>query len=386
MSLQRSRSISMISILGLAALACRLGGTPIATSLPSIAPPLEAATPTAAPVDTPAAEPLVVTHTDSEFRIYALDGTHVETRSAEGLSWARPNTAQVVGQDIYFVAEGAGQGSAVVRRVTSSEMIDLEFTRSKDPSETVSFTIAADQSRIAWAHTSWAGGPPFSQLWIAGIDGSAPLLVTQTDTADDIAEFFVLEPVRWLEDGDLVFAWQVSGIGGYILFFGWSSLFRYDVATGAITPLVGMAPDVTAPCWSDLTDDGVEAVGACGESRAVVERNTATGVETALPVLPDQGQAGAAAYAPQNGRLAYAIARGDPDDEAGQLVLVPSRGEGPTVIASQAPGAFETLRWIDQERMVAGYWQGDATFVDAVAVDGSRRTVGPGRLVGLMRP
>jgi hypothetical protein len=310
----------------------------------------------------------------------------VETRSAEGLSWARPNTAQVVGQDIYFVAEGAGQGSAVVRRVTSSEMSNLEFTRSKDPSETVAFTIAADQSRIAWAHTSWSGGPPFSQLWIAGIDGSAALLVTQTDTADDIAEFFVLEPVRWLEDGDLVFAWQVSGIGGYILFFGWSSLYRYDVATGAITPLVGMAPDVTAPCWSDLTDDGVEAVGACGESGAVVERNTATGVETVLPVLPDQGQAGAAAYAPQNGRVGYAIARGDPDDEAGQLVLVPSRGEGPTVIASQAPGAFETLRWIDQERMVAGYWQGDATFVDAVAVDGSRRAVGPGRLVGLMRP
>jgi len=95
--------------------------------------------------------------------------------------------------------------------------------------------------------------------------------------------------------------------------------------------------------------------------------------------------AGAASYAPLGTRMAYAIARGDPEDEAGQLVLVAARGEGPSLIASHAPGAFDDIQWIDEERMAVGYWDGEATFVDVVAVDGSRSAVGQGRLIGLMR-
>ncbi|MBF8256241.1 MAG: hypothetical protein HW375_1148 [Anaerolineales bacterium] len=243
--------------------------------------------------NTPAAEPLVVTHLGAEFQIYALDGTLLETRSAEGLSWARPNTAQVVGQAIYFVAEGAGEDGAVVRRVTSTGTSDLEFTRSDDPSLTVTFAVSDDESRIAWGHTSWAGGPPFSQLWMADIAGGSPVLIAQTETLDDVAEFFVLEPVRWLDDGDLVYAWQVTGIGGYILFFGWSSLYSYDVASGAISPVASLAPNVTAPCWTGLTGDGAFAAGACGAAGEVIERNTQTCVDTVFPLLADQGQAGA---------------------------------------------------------------------------------------------
>jgi hypothetical protein len=375
----------LMCTLGLAGLACSLGGALAGSPIPSTEAPPEAASPTPTVVSTPAGDPLIVTHAGSEFDIYALDGTLLETRSAAGLSWARPNTAQVVGREIYFVAEGAGEAGAVVRRVTSTETADLEFTRSGDPTETVAFAVSDDEARIAWAQTSWAGGPPFSQLWMAGMDGTSPVLIAQTEPQDDIAEFFVLEPVMWLDDGDLVFSWQVTGIGGYILFFGWSSLYRYDVASGTITPVAPLAPDVVAPCWTDLTGDGAFAAGACGAAGEVLERNTQTGVDTVFPALPDQGQAGAASYAPQGTRLGYAIARGDPEDEAGQLVLVPARGEALSVIASHAPGAFDEIEWIDEARMAVGYWQGDGSFVDLVAVDGSRRAIGQGRLIGLMR-
>jgi hypothetical protein len=50
-----------------------------------------------------------------------------------------------------------------------------------------------------------------------------------------------------------------------------------------------------------------------------------------------------------------------------------------------AAGAFDDIHWIDEERMAVGYWDGQATFVDVVAVDGSRSAVGQGRLIGLMR-
>jgi hypothetical protein len=58
--------------------------------------------------------------------------------------------------------------------------------------------------------------------------------------------------------------------------------------------------------------------------------------------------------------MAYAIARGDPEDEVGQLILVAARGEGPSLIASHAPGAFDEIQWIDEERMAVGYWDGQA--------------------------
>jgi hypothetical protein len=241
-------SALLTSILVLTGMACNLGGTPQASPALSILAPAERATPTAAVLSSPAAEPLVVTHLESEFRIYALDGKLVGTRSAG------------------------------------------------------------------------------------------------------------------------------------------SSLHRYDIATGAISPLAGLAARVTAPCWSDVTRDGSFAVGACGATGEAIERNTASGVETVMPALPDQGQAGAGAYTPLRTRWGYGIARGDPENEAGQVVLVPERGGAPTVQASHAPGAFDVILWIDEERMAAGYWQADQTFVDAISVDGSRQAIGRGRLIGLMRP
>ena len=330
-------------------------------------------------------EPIIVAHLEPDFYFYDTAGQLLETRSAEGLSWARPNTAQVIGDAVYYVAGGDGDQGEVVRRVTSTETTDLDFTRAESFNG-MAFAVSSDGERIAWSNTVWDGPAPVSQLWMAEIDGESPTLVAQTDPVDDVPEWFVLEPVTWLGDGDLVYAWQVTGIGGYILFFGWSSLYRYNPTSAAVTLLAPVGPEVGPPCWNDLTSDGAFAVGACGAAGQVVERATNSGLETAFPLLPDQGQSGAGAYTPSGDRLAYAIALGDPDNEAGQLVVIPSRGEGPAVVASHAPGAFDAILWLDEDRMAAGYWQGDATFVDLVTSDGARSLIGEGRLVGLMRP
>src|SRR3989304_8270629 len=52
--------------------------------------------------------------------------------------------------------------------------------------------------------------------------------------------------------------------------------------------------------------------------------------------------------------------RGDPEDEAGQLVLVAARGEGPSLIASHAPGAFDEIEWIAEGRVAGGFVGGGA--------------------------
>ena len=178
-----------------------------------------------------------------------------------------------------------------MRRVTAEGVEDLEFTRSQDIGS-LCFAVTDDGSRIAWAGTTWTADGPKSQLWMADITGANQVLVAETRADDEISEWFVLEPVEWLEDGDLVYAWQVTGIGGYILFFGWSSLYRYAPSTGSTTPIAPATGEVGAPCWSDMTSDGAFAIGACAPSAGVEELEAATGLATQLPMFPNKDKPG----------------------------------------------------------------------------------------------
>ena len=336
------------------------------------------------PGNVPAPESLVVTHQAADFQVYSLDGALVETRSAEGLAYARPNTAQVVGESIYYVASGGSSVGGVVRRVTADGVETLDFT-SAEPQASLTFAVSDDDQRIAWTYSGYDSAGASSQLWIADIDGGNSQMIVESDPADSLAEYFALEAMRWMDDGDLIYAWQVTGIGGYILFFGWSSLYRYSPAEDASTPLVPATEEGAGPCWFGLSPDGEYAAGGCGEE-GMRERELASGTDTAFEVLPDQGQQGAAAYSPSGARLAYAIARGNPDDEAGQVMMRLRRGEAPTAIASQSPGYFDRILWADEDRMVVGYFLREGGSVDLLNVDGTRSPIGDGALIGLMRP
>jgi hypothetical protein len=63
---------------------------------------------------------------------------------------------------------------------------------------------------------------------------------------------------------------------------------------------------------------------------------------------------------------------------------VPARGADPVSLASHAPGAFDRLAWLDEEHLLAGYWDGEASFVDLLTMDGSRQPIGQGSLFGVM--
>jgi hypothetical protein len=335
--------------------------------------------------DVPAPEPLVVTHQGDVFPVYALDGTLRETRPATGLEYARPNTAQVAGQSIYYVDSAGSSLGGVVRRVTAAGVETLDFTAAED-TDTLTFAVSEDETRIAWTHTFFGQASRFSKLWIAGIDGSDPELIVETGTPDSqpLPEYFALEAVRWMDDGGLIYAWQVTGIGGYILFFGWSSFYRYSPADGASTPLIPASEEGAGPCWYALSPDGAYAAGGCGPD-GMRQRELSGGAEITFPVLPDQGQQGAAAYSPSGEGLAYAIARGNYDDESGQVLVRMSSGEDPSVLSTQTPGYFERILWADDDRMVVGYAEGESSAVDLLTIDGTRTPIGDGRLIGLMR-
>ncbi len=368
-------------------------GVVIACALPSpgspepedtLPPEVPAETEAPPAVEPPAAEPLVVGHQSDVFNLYALDGSLRETRSASGLGYSRPNTAQVAGESIYYVDSGGSSLGGVVRRVTAAGSTALDFTLA-EAMASLTFAVSPDETRIAWTWSTWESTGVVSQLWIANLDGSNAQMVVQSDPNDDLEEYFALETVRWTSGGDLIYAWQVTGIGGYILFFGWSSFYLYSPTSGTSTPLVPADGEAAGPCWYSLSPDEVYAVGGCGAD-GMRERQLAGGGDTVFPAFPDQGQEGAAAYSPSGARLAYAIARGEYENESGQVVLRLNRGEAPSIVATHAPGYFDAIQWVDESRMAVAYAVGEASALDLLNIDGTRARIGDGRLIGLMRP
>jgi hypothetical protein len=384
--------LTCVALLLAAALAC---GFPTPGPVPTEAPPPTEAepapietTPTSeppAPTPEPPPEPRVVVHQGDSFNIFALDGSLIETRVAPGLaSWPHPNQYQVVGNDIYYVDSGGDSLGGMVKRVTSAGVEELAFTAVADLAN-LTFAVSRDGTMIAWAGGEWGN----SHLWVADINGGGSLQILQSDPSTGLEDFYVLEAYRWTAEGDLLFTWQISGIGN-LLYFGYSSMYKYRPATGEIIALAEAPAGGGGPCWSIVSEGCVYLVGTCrldpASPAGLREREISTGIETVLPLLPNQDQTGAAAYSPSGAKLAYAFARGGMDDVDGYIAVRHNVGEAPVVIATLPDGYYHKVQWVDEGRMVVEGAQAATTTVSLLALDGALTPISNGVLIGLMQP
>lgn len=261
------------------------------------------------------------------------------------LVWRAPDETQVVGDAIYYRDED----KIIVRA-------DVDGARklSGIPAENLSvFKVSPDETLIAWTSNLWDQTPPQSELWIASLDGSNARKVA-TSTTDASSELFVPTPYRWTDDGKLLYVETPTGIGGYILYRAYSSLHIFDPSTGEIKPLY-QPEDKYSVCLSDVASDLSRVGFGCGEGGAgkVSILTLADGKTTPVPDLPEQGQAGSTRFSPSGAWLAYAIARGDPEKERGQVAVVPTDlSAAPTVIASQDGGFYDVINWIDEDTLL----------------------------------
>ncbi len=352
------------------------------------APPSEPGTDPALedPMDPSGENPLpkVVTFNAGAFHIHAPDGSLLESRPAPGLaSWSRPNQSHIIGENIYYVDSGGESLGGIVRKVTPTGIEDLAFT-AVPGLQSLTFAISPDESKIAWAHAEWAS----SSLWMADIDGANQVLVAQSAPDDEFDDFFVLEAVQFINTGDLVYSWQISGIGN-LFYFGYSTLFSYSPAAGT-SDMVPLTAGFSSPCWSSVSEDGTAAIGTCnpaGGPEGMRVRDLSTGAETVFPPVPGQQQAGAASFSPSMDRIAYCFAERDAADQiTGGIAVQTAAGEDPVVLAAAPSGYFTGSLWLTDSVLLVEDAHDSTVQVYELTMAGALSPLFEGQLIGLMHP
>ncbi len=366
---------------GLATLACSLTGSGAATDTPAPlantpAPPTSAPTATTAPTALPTAtlEPPTATATatltptstiilavvgqDKMIGLVTLDGRRLPLSGAPGTLYALATLSTDPAARSHAYAIGP-QGVRLLDFVNNSSDGFASFTGAGAP-----------QGEVAWDHyatTAHANGTLDSEIDIANSDGS------NLHAALKLSSDHVLHVVRFSPDGQsLYYSQEPLGLGGYIPFGGISDLWALDLAAGTSRQLVPSAAAGTI-CLDDFTPDVSLVTLHCAEKTiSVLDPTTGSiGLIAAPPAVTDWALHGDARISPDQTRVAYALARGNPDNEQGWVAM--SEGiTGTSHLVATAPTGdyFSVKGWLNNTTLVLQSWRGTPG-VWVVQADGS---------------
>ncbi len=180
-------------------------------------------------------------------------------------------------------------------------------------------------------------------------DGSAETQLL-TETVDPNLPYELVAE-RWSADGQsLYFSREPFGIGGYIPFMGASSLFRLDLADHKVTELIPFTmqsgPVICLDAFS--SDDNLVADHCSGQIHV---RNLSTGQTTVIQPPADAvgfSLTGSARFSPDNTRVAYALAKADPNAEQGWVAISDSLNGSSKLVLTGKPGENDlVLAWLN---------------------------------------
>jgi len=312
-------------------------------------------TPAATITSAPILPQLVVQLPDKSVQLYQPDGqSRLLTQS--DLKFTSPlyryfarHTA--VAETLYLVADTADYIPRVYS-LSASGVNPLNFI--EKIGQGFDFT-ANTPAQVAWdAYTTEA--PLASQIFISALDGTQKQMVL-TETNDN--SLSVLVVAGWSQDGQqLYFSREPLGIGGYILFGGISNLSVYTVADASSRELIS-SEAASAICLDALSPDEQWVADHC-ETKAITLRNLKTGErnQLALPAgLTEVGGAGSARFSPDGTRVAYSLARHDPENEQGWVAVSDGLSGDSHLIATGSPGGYFTVAgWLDANTVVLQFW------------------------------
>jgi len=311
--------------------------------------------PTAVPTTPPPPQPvLAILNAQKDAWLFTLDGEPYPspiTDPAALPAWPEEHPAHVAGDTIYYLAEGSIWSASLDGSV--KEVYRLP--------ETVTvvgpFLFSSDGWWLALATQEHLEGGITPVLTVLRLESEGAFQVEPPDPQTDHA----FAPLAWTPEGDLIYAHTPWGIGGYILFGGYLSLHRWDGSTSHV-----LFDPTTAYsfCIYGLSPDRTLVAHSCNppspSSLQMKIHNLRTGAEVVLPTLADQGQMGAAYFSPSGEWLAYSIARGEMEHEAGSVVVVPSDGSTSPQVVYHTEGGYAAVEgWVGEEWLVVRRYTGD---------------------------
>lgn len=281
------------------------------------------------------------------FRSYDFNGLALGVDFPAGSSnWYGNNEINAFIDDIFYAEFSSNSGAF---RVNAQGTQKLDFINAQDP---VYIAISPDKQKIAWSTSSWGEGNLRTEIYFANLDGSGQQLIDSitADEQNDLnLNFF---PVRWMDDGRLIYATGMTGIGGYMLFWGYNGMYVFNPLNNSIRTLVD-DQERLGICLSSISDDLTKIAIVCGAEGNVRVRSLDSGNEIIFPIIEDQVLAGAARFSPSGQWLAYVVQRADAMQELGKIVVVPVDGsQPPRVLTTVEDGSFTVEGWMSEDHLL----------------------------------
>ncbi len=287
--------------------------------------------------------------TDGQFQGYDFEGQPLDMSFPAPQNYFNENEVSVLPETIYYTDYG-GEATGVYRASTDGTQ-RLEYITSGNSG--ISIAVSADEQKIAWSSGEWVDQAPTTRIDIANLDGSGQVMAAEMNEADQEEFWRVYHPVRWTEDDTLIYATGLTGIGGYMLFWGYNGMYEFDPANGETRTLVSDAERLGL-CLSSISHNRAMVAIVCGNGEVAVRvRQLADGGETVFPVLEEQNLAGSAKFSSDDRWLAYVTQTQNMDDERGKVVVMPVDGsQAPRVVAKLNGGSFLVNGWLDEDRFL----------------------------------
>lgn len=210
------------------------------------------------------------------------------------------------------------------------------------------------QPRLAWG-TQPGGSFESSTLQISAPDGSNPETLLTQEITSTLPTQLVAE--LWSADGQsLYFSKEPVGLGGYILFTGASNLYTIDLSTKKAAALIA-SESLSSPttCLDAISGDYRLVADHCSKKTITIRDLTTGGTSTIQPPegVSGFGALGSARFSPDGKRLAFALAKRNPDNEQGWVAVSDGISGGSKLVLTGAAGAYYTvLGWLDDQTLL----------------------------------
>src|SRR5690554_4818972 len=363
--------------------------------------------PTAEATEETAAEPTVESpHASANVVYFAADGTTLMVYViGTGKSWPHsgvnyplefpmPSPVTSFDTNIYGLARMGDDAPLQVFEITPVQTRPLELDIEGEPQAlAVAVAPGSPDIRLAVGAINFTEDSLGASLLLQTVDAPQGELI-----AEQTGELIWYAPLRWSEDGQrLYYSQEPVGIGGYILFGGWSSLLEYDVATQTTTTLSPF--DVAAfICLDDLSPDEQWVAHHC-EPGAGITLMKVAGDEPDVVIAPPEeiasevGQLGSARFSPDGSRIGYALARGVHESEQGWIAVTDDLSGASRLLLTGEPNTYyNVMGWADDHTLVVQQYGSfgaspSDTAVWLVPVDGGEPVmIGEGRFVTVIPP